>query len=55
MKKYIRKGTIITVDKWRGYRPVDFKTMDWTHQCVNHNEHWKDPETGFCTNLIGKQ
>ena len=53
MKKYIRKGSIITVDCWRGYRPIDFAKMDWTYQSVNHNEYWKDPETGFCSNAIG--
>ena len=53
MKKYIRQGSVITVDCWRGYRPIDFSTMNWTYQCVNHNEYWKDPETGFCTNVIG--
>jgi hypothetical protein len=55
LKKYVRPGTIITVDCWRGYRKVDFasvKPLPWVHQTVNHDKHWVDPSTLFTTNVI---
>lgn len=52
LKKYIKPGSVITVDSWRGYRPVDFAEAGWTYQVVNHSKYWKDPDTGFQTNQI---
>jgi len=52
MKQYIRRGSHVTVDFWKGYRPCDFDLMDWKYQAVNHSENWVDPEHGFCTNTI---
>ena len=53
MQKYIRRNSKVTVDGWRGYRPIDFAKMNWDYQMVKHSENFVDPQTGFNTNTIG--
>jgi hypothetical protein len=52
MVKYIRPGSIVAVDCWKGYKPWDFIRSGWEYQSVNHEEHWVDPVTGVTTNSI---
>jgi len=52
MVKYIKPGSIVAVDCWKGYKPVDFEHSGWDYQSVNHEEHGVDPVTGVTTNSI---
>ena len=52
MVKYIAPGSTVSVDCWKGYRPVDFAQCGWEYQSVNHEECWVDPKTGVTTNSI---
>ena len=34
----VRTGSIVTVDEWKGYRPIDIAASDWEYRSVCH-EH----------------
>jgi len=48
---YVRPGSIIHTDCWRGYGFLR-DTDEVTHRTVNHSKHFKDPETGVHSNTI---
>lgn len=48
--KYVKKGTTIYTDCWKGYNNLD--KIGYKHKTVNHKKHFKDPETGIHTNTI---
>ena len=50
IEKYIRPGSIITSDCWKSYDCL--KNKNYTHEKVNHSEHFVDPDSGACTNHI---
>lgn len=50
IQKYVRKGTTIYTDKWKGYN--NLKNIGYKHYTVNHKKHFKDPNTGVHTNTI---
>ena len=50
IKKYVKKGTTIYADCWKGYN--DLKNIGYKHKTVNHKKHFKDPETNVHTNTI---
>ena len=47
--KYVRKGSKIYTDGWKGYC---FVFALYTHYTVNHKRHFVDPVTGVHTNTI---
>ena len=50
--KYIRKGSIILSDCWKGYNTDRLVELGYTHGTVNHSKHFKDPVSGVHTNTI---
>ena len=53
IKKFVRPGTTIVSDGWKGYNGLDqLQGFDYTHDVVNHSKHYKDPVTGKHTNTI---
>ena len=50
--KYIRKGSIIYSDCWKGYQTSKLEELGYSHGTVNHSNHFKDPHTGIHTNTI---
>jgi transposase-like protein len=50
INKYIKKGTTIYTDCWKGYN--DLNKIGYKHKTVNHKKHFKDPITGIHTNTI---
>lgn len=52
MQRFIRPGSIIYTDCWKGYTDVIFEEMGMFHDTVNHTYNWVDPITGVHTNTI---
>jgi len=57
IKKFIRPGTTIYSDQWKGYFSENFNLshlegFDFTHLTVNHNLNFKDPLTHVHTNTV---
>ncbi|RWS01208.1 putative transposase-like protein, partial [Dinothrombium tinctorium] len=50
IEQWIKKGTIIYSDQFSSYRQLNLH--GYTHLTVNHQENFRDPETGACTNKI---
>lgn len=48
--KYVRRGSIIITDFWRGYLGLD--ELGYTQHRVNHSVSFVDSTTGACTNTI---
>lgn len=48
--RYVKKGTIIYTDKWKGYNNLN--KIGYKHKTVNHKKCFKDPDTGVHTNTI---
>lgn len=52
LKKYVRPGSMIYVDMWKGYVPSQFEEMGFGYQVVNHSHEYKNSRDGTCTNTI---
>jgi transposase-like protein len=50
IKKYVKKGTTIYTDCWKGYN--NLRNIGYKHKTVNHKKYFKDPITGVHTNTI---
>ena len=48
--KYIKSGSIINSDMWKGY--CNSEELGFNHFKVNHSKYFRDPESGACTNTI---
>ena len=50
--RYVRPGSIVYTDCWKGYKTDGLLEAGMLHSTVNHSLHFKDPITGVCTNSI---
>jgi transposase-like protein len=50
IKKYVKKGTTIYTDCWKGYNHLN--KIGYKHKTVNHKKYFKDPITKVHTNTI---
>lgn len=50
IQHFILPGSTIFSDEWSAYSSLG--TLGYQHRTVNHSQHFKDPETGCCTNAI---
>lgn len=46
----LERSTVYT-DEWRGYLGLE-EACNVEHRTVNHSRHFRDPETGICTNTV---
>lgn len=49
---YVRPGTALYSDMWKGYRTWYLNAQGILHRTVNHSENFVDPVTGVHTNTI---
>ena len=47
----VEKGSIVFTDGWGGYFGIS-DACQVEHRTVNHSKHFKDPQTGTCTNTV---
>jgi hypothetical protein len=52
LQMYIRPGTHIMTDLWKGYRDEDLKYLGFTHSTVNHSKQYMNPVDGTHTNTV---
>ena len=52
IKEYIRPGTTIYSDSWKGYKHQELEEAGFTHFSVNHRYNFIDPLTGANTQKI---
>lgn len=50
VKKYVKKGSKVFSDEWKGY--VDVENMGYTHRTVCHKRNYVNPVDGTHTNTI---
>lgn len=50
IKTYIKEGSTIFSDRWKGYSTLSYQ--GYTHLTVTHKLQFKNYETGCCTNTI---
>jgi len=46
----MRRRTEIWSDEWAAYRQLS--SLGYSHSTVNHSRHFKDTDTGMCTNHV---
>ena len=52
IKEYIRLGTTIYSDSWKGYKHQELEEAGFTHFSVNHRYNFIDPLAGENTQQI---
>lgn len=52
IQKYVREGSCLHSDMWKGYVTWHIADIGIWHRVVNHTLHFKDPVTGVHTNTI---
>lgn len=52
IQENVEPETTIWSDQWAAYRAINTLPQDYDHETVNHSLHFKDPETGVCTNMV---
>jgi len=52
IQRYVRPGSIIYTDCWRGYRTNELTALGYHHSTVNHSDNFVDTETQVHTNTI---
>jgi len=50
IQRIVTPGTTIWSDEWAAYRQLS--SLGFVHETVNHSRHFKDPDTGVCTNHV---
>jgi len=52
ISEYVKRGTTIRTDCWRGYQSRKITSLGMVHETVNHSESFVNPITGVHTNTI---
>lgn len=52
IQEHVASGTTIWSDEWASYRRISALPQNYAHGTVNHSLHFKDPESGVCTNGV---
>ena len=52
IREFIRPGSIVHSDFWKGYDFMSLPNSGYTHMKVNHSVEYKNKTTGACTNTI---
>jgi IS1 family transposase len=52
IQAYVANGSIIWSDQWAAYRQITSLPENYQHGTVNHSLHFKDPQSGVCTNQV---
>ena len=50
IQRIVAPGTTIWSDEWAAYGQLS--SLGFVHETVNHSRHFKDPDTGVCTNHV---